>query len=252
MALGAGMIAGIFSWLVSFPQDVIKTRLQADYFGANKRYNGAWQCLQAGMKHEGPRFLFRGIGSTFMHSTITVISFVAYSFLMRKMISDIPKDSQSRKENVNGLEYDEETEISLNVATDGPSILYLQEPCLPESYVTRVYPEQMLFASPVDLEQVEDCEEIFTDFSFSIFSNHNQFTQTCLKQEENINKTHGRTKNSQKRHTVLTSSPRYYCTREDRERLRRCITSEDFLLPANLLSNRSNHDRIYGFYYLVA
>merc|ERR1719228_2267819 len=86
--LGAGGIAGVFSWMVSFPQDVIKTRLQADSFGKSQKYRGAWHCLQVGWKQEGPRFLFRGIGSTFIHSFITVASFGLYSFITRKWNSN--------------------------------------------------------------------------------------------------------------------------------------------------------------------
>jgi len=246
VALGAGVIAGIFSWLVSFPQDVIKTRLQADLYGTNKKYSSSWHCFQAGIKKEGPRFLFRGVGSTFIHSSITVASFVAYSILMRKLTSDIPQDYHDGKENLKDIVSDEETEILLSVAADGPHI-----PFLPESYVARLYPEQMLWASPVDMEQVEPYEEIFIDNCFSTFSNHNPFTQTCFKQVVNMNHTHGREKTLKKSQTAQISSPRYFYTSEERERLRGCITSDDFLLPTNLLSNRSNHDRIYGFYYLV-
>jgi len=166
---------------------------------------------------------------------------------MRKLRSDIPEDSHDGKEDLKDLASDEETEILLSVATDEPHI-----PFLPKSYVTRVYPEQMLCANPVDLEQVEPYEEkIYIDNCFSTFSNHNPFTQTCFKQVLNINQTNGREKTPQKRQTDQSSSPRYLYTSEERERLRSCITSEDFLLPTNLLSNKSNHDRIYGFYYLV-
>ena len=50
----AGGIAGILSWLVSFPQDVIKSRLQADSFGANQKYRGPLHCLQTSWRNEGP------------------------------------------------------------------------------------------------------------------------------------------------------------------------------------------------------
>ena len=40
--LFSGGMAGIFSWLVTYPQDVIKTRIQADGYGGN-RYVGGWR-----------------------------------------------------------------------------------------------------------------------------------------------------------------------------------------------------------------
>ena len=42
---GGGM-AGVLSWVFTYPQDVIKSRLQADSFGATQQYTGPMHCLK--------------------------------------------------------------------------------------------------------------------------------------------------------------------------------------------------------------
>jgi solute carrier family 25 carnitine/acylcarnitine transporter 20/29 len=41
-----GGVAGVVSWVVTYPQDVIKSRLQADSFGSDRKYQGPLHCLQ--------------------------------------------------------------------------------------------------------------------------------------------------------------------------------------------------------------
>eukprot|EP00090_Calanus_glacialis_P024618 TRINITY_DN38277_c0_g1_i1.p1 TRINITY_DN38277_c0_g1~~TRINITY_DN38277_c0_g1_i1.p1 ORF type:complete len:109 (-),score=23.11 TRINITY_DN38277_c0_g1_i1:22-348(-) len=106
----------------------------------------------------------------------------------------------------------------------------------------------MLWACPSSFEyqEVVSTENFLMQVSVSSFSNHNQFTQTChsqLEQQNNI-------KIKSKKKTEEFSPPPYFHKLEDQERLKSCITSEDFLLPANLLSSKRSPDRIYGFYYL--
>ena len=43
--LGGG-VAGVVSWIVTYPQDVVKSRLQADSFGADRKYRGPLHCIQ--------------------------------------------------------------------------------------------------------------------------------------------------------------------------------------------------------------
>ena len=113
--IAAGGIAGIFSWLVSFPQDVIKTRLQADHFGSKQKYKSGWHCLHEGMKEKGPRFLFRGIGATFMHSLISVASLSAYSFVIHKWSSNIQENSCDSINEEESLICDEDKYLLINI-----------------------------------------------------------------------------------------------------------------------------------------
>ncbi len=60
----AGGIGGILSWIFTYPQDVIKSRIQADGFGPDAKYKGYVHCFKESLKNEGPGIFVRGIGST--------------------------------------------------------------------------------------------------------------------------------------------------------------------------------------------
>lgn len=59
----AGGVGGIMSWIFTYPQDVIKSRIQGDVYGSEK-YKGIRHCVAESLKNEGPRMFVRGIGST--------------------------------------------------------------------------------------------------------------------------------------------------------------------------------------------
>ena len=64
MVLIAGGIAGIFSWVPTYPFDTIKTRIQADGYGKNQIYKGSIHCLKCTIAgKQGPKILYRGFGS---------------------------------------------------------------------------------------------------------------------------------------------------------------------------------------------
>ena len=44
--MAAGGLAGICSWVTTYPQDVVKSRVQGDGWGAAQRYSGPRHCLQ--------------------------------------------------------------------------------------------------------------------------------------------------------------------------------------------------------------
>ncbi|XP_039258875.1 mitochondrial basic amino acids transporter-like [Styela clava] len=63
----SGGIAGILSWVITYPFDVLKSRLQADHF-ENSKYKGTIDCLKKGIEKEGPRLLYRGLNSTIIRA----------------------------------------------------------------------------------------------------------------------------------------------------------------------------------------
>ena len=61
----AGGLSGIVSWVFTYPQDVIKSRIQADDIcPKNRAYRNAYHCLKVSIKNEGYGMMVRGIGST--------------------------------------------------------------------------------------------------------------------------------------------------------------------------------------------
>ena len=94
-------MAGVLSWVFTYPQDVIKSRLQADNFGGSQKYRGPLHCLQAcgiarqhpvklfslqlSLKEEGHGFLLRGIGSTVIRAfPMNAVTFGVFTFIMKK------------------------------------------------------------------------------------------------------------------------------------------------------------------------
>ena len=61
----AGGVAGMLSWALTYPQDVIKSRMQAD---ATNKYRGVAHCLKASLAAEGGMVLWRGLGSALIRA----------------------------------------------------------------------------------------------------------------------------------------------------------------------------------------
>lgn len=81
--LFAGGMAGVVSWLITYPIDVVKTRIQSDGIkGDPIKYKGTIHCIKCGLAEEGYRFLFRGLNSTLIRAfptnavTFTVVTWI--------------------------------------------------------------------------------------------------------------------------------------------------------------------------------
>lgn len=81
--LTAGGIAGVVSWIGSYPLDVIKTRLQAQT-PSSMRYKGMLDCIRKSIREEGHLVLWKGIGTTLGRAFIVNGAvFTAYEVAMR-------------------------------------------------------------------------------------------------------------------------------------------------------------------------
>eukprot|EP00092_Neocalanus_flemingeri_P074775 GFUD01092532.1.p1 GENE.GFUD01092532.1~~GFUD01092532.1.p1 ORF type:complete len:343 (-),score=50.56 GFUD01092532.1:225-1253(-) len=274
--LTAGGIAGILSWVFTYPQDVIKSRLQADGFGANQQYRSTRHCLQASLHAEGSTCLWRGIGSTVIRAfPMNAVTFGVYSYIMKRWgykEEDYDLDTiENLRKNV-GINVSEfankfpspwaeekkekkKSKLSL-MCTDMPNIITVQEPLISQISYARMYPEQMLWACPETPK--EDTwgnfkKKIYKGKSLTNYSNFNQFTQRAplddLYQAPEIMPP-VKTQNLNPDH-LEPDMPSLLCG-EKPEKWQTCITTQDFLIPTNLLSSRKSPDRIYGFYYIVA
>lgn len=64
----AGGLAGTASWVLTYPIDVIKSRLQVDGMSGQSKYTGALDCLKKSISAEGYGFLSRGLTSTIVRA----------------------------------------------------------------------------------------------------------------------------------------------------------------------------------------
>lgn len=78
----AGGMSGIFSWVFTYPLDVVKSRVQADCSG---RYRGALHCFLLSYHTDGLPSFFRGLSSTIIRAFPTnaaVFFAVSWTFRM--------------------------------------------------------------------------------------------------------------------------------------------------------------------------
>jgi len=76
----AGGMAGVLGWLVSYPLDVIKSRIQMDSL-KKPRYKGIIDCAKKSYKESGWRVFFKGLGATLARGFIVNgTTFLGYEF----------------------------------------------------------------------------------------------------------------------------------------------------------------------------
>ncbi|XP_005178048.1 mitochondrial basic amino acids transporter [Musca domestica] len=108
--LCAGGLAGICSWLATYPIDVIKTCIQADDM-RNPKYNGYMDCIRKGYSSDGVRFFFRGMTSTLIRSfPMNAACFFVVSWIM----------SWTKKQDVDVVVHTGDTMALVGVAASAP------------------------------------------------------------------------------------------------------------------------------------
>ncbi len=63
-----GGLAGEALWLGSYPFDVVKSKMQSDGFGAERRYKSMRDCFAQTYRAEGARGFWKGIGPTLLRA----------------------------------------------------------------------------------------------------------------------------------------------------------------------------------------
>ena len=63
-----GGLAGEALWLSSYPFDVVKSKMQSDGFGAERRYQSMRDCFAQTWRGEGARGFWKGIGPTLLRA----------------------------------------------------------------------------------------------------------------------------------------------------------------------------------------
>ncbi|KAI8985634.1 mitochondrial carrier [Trametes punicea] len=78
--LTAGAMAGIAGWVVTFPFDVVKTRIQSTSAAApNNPYRSTWSTIVASHRAEGLRVFFRGLAPTLVRAIpVNMVTFTTF------------------------------------------------------------------------------------------------------------------------------------------------------------------------------
>lgn len=94
----AGGLAGTASWIISYPLDVIKSRIQAETTG---RYSGAIDCLRKSVRTEGYTCLYRGLNSTILRAFPTNAATFAVVTWTFRIFGEEPNGSPTAKQDAN-------------------------------------------------------------------------------------------------------------------------------------------------------
>ncbi|KAF9348602.1 hypothetical protein BGX26_012993 [Mortierella sp. AD094] len=79
----AGGLCGVFSWLIVFPIDLVKSVVQKEVLVTNPRYSGALDCAKDIVRREGVRGLYRGLSVTcYRAMPIHSLNFLVYEAVM--------------------------------------------------------------------------------------------------------------------------------------------------------------------------
>lgn len=83
--LFSGGTAGAFSWVLTIPIDVVKSRLQTDGMtGDCRKYTGMIDCFQKSYASEGTAFLTRGLSSTLLRAfPMNAVCFLVVSMTIK-------------------------------------------------------------------------------------------------------------------------------------------------------------------------
>lgn len=100
--LFAGGMAGIASWLSTYPVDVIKSRLQADGVGGVNQYNGIIDCVRQSVRREGYMVFTRGLTSTLLRAfPVNAATFATVTLVLMyaRGLEEGPKDCEPAQPN---------------------------------------------------------------------------------------------------------------------------------------------------------
>lgn len=81
----SGGVSGMAAWVISYPVDVVKSRIQVDGMFGKRKYSGAWDCAFKSVKEpEGYRIFFKGLTSTLVRGfAVNAATFPTVSLILR-------------------------------------------------------------------------------------------------------------------------------------------------------------------------
>lgn len=111
----AGGIAGTISWVLLYPLDVVKSRIQSDLIG---KYSSSWQCFVQSIKTDGWRCLGRGLGPVCIRAFISNgACFTAVAWTERAWQRALSTESKINT-------FVQSTALTESVCPDNPEYIY--------------------------------------------------------------------------------------------------------------------------------
>lgn len=82
--LMAGGMAGVVSWILCYPIDIIKSRMQVDGMNGVRTYKNSLDCLRKSVSTEGYAFLVRGLTPAVIRAfPVNAVCFTVVTWTMR-------------------------------------------------------------------------------------------------------------------------------------------------------------------------
>lgn len=113
--LFAGGMAGIVSWISTYPVDVIKSRLQADGVGGVNQYSSIADCVRQSIRKEGYMVFTRGLTSTLLRAfPVNAATFATVTLILMY--------TRGTEEGTNDCEPDQQNHAQIQQGTQTSSL----------------------------------------------------------------------------------------------------------------------------------